>query len=56
MLENTDLKQQQHRRYMEIALKKAENNLLGLQGQVKMTEDYIAWLKNELDQPPKTEN
>ena len=48
MLESTDLKEQQHRRYMEIALNKAENNLLGLKGQVKMTEDYVAWLRNEL--------
>lgn len=48
MLEGPDLKIEQYRKYLTTALRQTEENLRGLQGQVKMLEDYKLWLSNEL--------
>jgi len=48
MLEGPDLKIEQYRKYLTTALRQTEENIRGLQGQVKMLEDYKLWLSNEL--------
>ena len=49
MLEGTDLKTQQYRQYLEVTLKQARDNLHGLRGQIKLAEDYVAWLEAEIE-------
>lgn len=49
MIEGTDLKVEQHLRYLRTALRQTEANINGLRGQLKLLEDYKLWLSNELD-------
>jgi len=49
MIEGTDLKAEQHRRYLRTALRQTEENINGLKGQLKLLEDYRLWLANELE-------
>lgn len=49
MLEGPELKMEQYRRYLSVALRQTKENIRSLQGQTEMLEDYERWLSNELD-------
>ena len=48
MIEGTNLKMEQHRRYLHVALRQTQENIRSLEGQLQMLKDYELWLSNEM--------
>lgn len=48
MLEKTNLGNDCYKRFIEMEIKRQEEHILGLRGQLKMAEEQLRWLHAEL--------
>ena len=48
MLEKTSLGNSNYLRYLQIEIVKQKQTVNGLRGQLKMAEDHLEWLEDEL--------